>query len=156
MVVRRSRALARSSSSISHIKVELKKLVRQATEPAVHIDKLPASVQACQDLRPRLMEAAYRGEESPIACPLSLTAICSLSQSFRCRGAAPDLQLQRAPSLHMQQLAAPTQQFAGVMMQGMMQMQTSLGGNLVTPVAALSFLNFCFPTEKTHSPRRCC
>lgn len=111
---------------MNHVRLELRRLVRRASEPAVYIEQLPPSIGILRSLYPALVIDAYDAGVGPVNCPLDVKAIHSISMSFRCRGgggAAQQMVVQHPQQEQQQQVFGQMERFAGFILQGMGQMQ---------------------------------
>ena len=113
---------------MNHVRLELKRLVRRAEQPAVYIEQLPPSIDIYRSLYPALVTGAYAAGKGPVNCPLEVKAIHSISMSFRCRGGggggvAQQMPMVQHPQQQQQQVFGQMERFAGFILQGMSQMQ---------------------------------
>jgi len=111
---------------MNHVRLELKRLVRRAEQPAVYIEQLPPSIDIYRSLYPALVTGAYAAGKAPVNCPLDVKAMHSISMSFRCRGGggvAQQMPMVQHPQQQQQQVFGQMERFAGFILQGMSQMQ---------------------------------
>jgi hypothetical protein len=102
---------------MNHVRLELKRLVRRAEQPAVYIEQLPPSIDIYRSLYPALVTGAYAAGKGPVNCPLEVKAIHSISMSFRCRGGgggvAQQMPMVQHPQQQQQQVFGQMERFAG-------------------------------------------